>query len=95
MQILLVQPDATVPLLRLEQPWTEAGIGLCTVRPYAGDPVPASPAEVGADALVVLGGEMAPDDDAAYPWLADVRALQRRAHDDGAQRIRARGRSHF
>jgi GMP synthase (glutamine-hydrolysing) len=47
------------------------GVSVHVVRPYAGEPVPAS-VEHG---LIVLGGDMSAYDDAAAPWLPAVRDL--------------------
>ncbi len=52
---------------------TEAGVGLDVRRPYAGDVLPADLS--GHAGMLVLGGDMGANDDAAYPWLADVKRL--------------------
>jgi GMP synthase-like glutamine amidotransferase len=52
-----------------------------TLRPYAGDPVPAS--ADGYDGVLVLGGAMGVGDTATVAWLAPVMALLRRAVADG------------
>ncbi|WP_446666054.1 type 1 glutamine amidotransferase [Flexivirga sp. B27] len=79
--VLVVQPDDVDPLGRFDGWLDEHGVAIQTVRPYAGDPVPA---ELAADGLIVLGGEMSANDDAVYPWLADVRALMRGAVERSA-----------
>ena len=73
---LLVQPDAVGPLDHFEEWLTRVGLRLQIVRPYAGDVVPRS---LEAEGLVVLGGAMSSNDDAEYPWLEDIRELQRDA----------------
>lgn len=52
-----------------------AGLRLHSVRPYAGDPLPASLDGYGA--LIVLGGPMSAYDDEAAPWLPAVVELMR------------------
>jgi len=44
-------------------------------RPYAGDELPADLTSY--DALLVLGGSMGANDDAAHPWLTGVKELVR------------------
>ncbi len=77
--LLVVQPDDECPPERFGQWLEEAGTRLQVVRPFAGETVPGT---VDADGLIVLGGDMGANDDDAHPWLADVRALMRRAADD-------------
>lgn len=50
-------------------------VDVTTVRAWTGEPVPTDPAAVGADAVVVLGGDMNTDDGARWPHLAEARAL--------------------
>jgi GMP synthase (glutamine-hydrolysing) len=50
----------------------QAGLDLDVRHPYAGDELPALPAY---DGLLVLGGAMAPADDADCPWLPATRSL--------------------
>lgn len=77
--LLVVQPDDECPPERFG-PWLEeAGARLELVRPFAGEAVPN---QVDADGLLVLGGDMGANDDDNHPWLADVRALVRRAVED-------------
>ncbi|WP_127783382.1 type 1 glutamine amidotransferase [Rhodococcus sp. X156] len=71
--VLVLQPAADDPLGPMQDWLVEAGADLRLVRPFAGEPVPADLAGVGA--LVCLGGAMGAADDAEHPWLADVRAL--------------------
>jgi GMP synthase (glutamine-hydrolysing) len=54
-----------------------AGCRLDVRRPYAGDDLPGDLS--GHDALLVLGGSMGANDDAAHPWLAPTKALVRAA----------------
>jgi GMP synthase (glutamine-hydrolysing) len=53
----------------------EAGCMLDTRRPYAGEPLPDNLAD--HDALMVLGGSMGAEDDAAHRWLAPTKELIR------------------
>jgi GMP synthase (glutamine-hydrolysing) len=50
-----------------------AGARLDVVRAFAGERYPVALAAY--DGLLVMGGPMGVDDDAAHPWLADERAL--------------------
>lgn len=75
-QVLVVQPGDDDPLGRFEGWLGERGIAIQTSRPYAGEVVPD---RLEADGLIVLGGAMSSNDDAAYPWLADIRRLLRDA----------------
>jgi len=71
--VLVLQPAETNPLGPMEQWLLDAGAALVVVRPWADDAVPST--LTGVDAVVCLGGEMDADDDAAFPWLVQVRAL--------------------
>ncbi|MDM7855441.1 type 1 glutamine amidotransferase [Cellulomonas alba] len=64
-------PDAALDVFAPR--FTAAGLDVRVVAAFAGEAVPA-PDEVG-DGLVVLGGPFSVRDDAAAPWLAEVRAL--------------------
>lgn len=73
MRILVIQPDQKCDLARFRD-WIDA------------DFIERGPHEVpentdGADALIVLGGEMGDGDDDQYPWLQNIRNLLRVAHD--------------
>lgn len=60
--------------------WLPAvGLELDELRPYDGDPVPASVSS--HDALVVLGGPYEAYDDGSAPWLAATKALLRSAYE--------------
>jgi GMP synthase-like glutamine amidotransferase len=59
---------------------TEAGLVLEVAHPYAGDELDPMTTYDGA---VVLGGAMAPDDDARCPWLPAVRARMAEAVEAG------------
>jgi GMP synthase (glutamine-hydrolysing) len=56
---------------------TEAGLVVDVRRPYAGDALPRDLR--GHAGMVVLGGEMGAYDDAAHPWLTEVKDLCRTA----------------
>lgn len=58
----------------------EAGVQLSVVRAHEGEPVPED--ATGYDALIVLGGPQQAYDDSSAPWLADTKALLRRAVED-------------
>jgi GMP synthase (glutamine-hydrolysing) len=75
-RLLVVQPDPLGPLDRFDEWLTEQGLAIRIVRPFAGEPVPASFDE---DGLVVLGGDMSSLDDDGFPWLGDIRRLLRRS----------------
>ncbi len=68
----MLQPDADNPPARLGEWLTTAGAVLDVVKPYE-EPVPAT--LDGYRGVVCLGGAMGALDDAAHPWLADVRKL--------------------
>ena len=72
-RLLVVQHQDTCPPGLLETWCAAGGVQLDVVRPYRGEPVPASPA--GRHGLLVLGGEMGALDDDIAPWLPGVRRL--------------------
>ncbi len=76
-RILVLEHDASDPLLRLADWLTEAGAQLDVRRLHAGDPVPAGTAD--HDAIISLGGDMGANDDDIAPWLAATRALLAKA----------------
>ena len=78
--ITVVEPEAFAPLGPLGEWLFAEGVTLRMVRPWAGDAIP-DLSEIGSG-LVVLGGAMSAHDDAAHPWLADLRALLRGAVDE-------------
>ena len=59
----------------------DAGADLDVRRPHARDPLPADLS--GHGGLLVLGGSMGAYDDAAHPWLTEVKQLVRSAADEG------------
>jgi GMP synthase (glutamine-hydrolysing) len=59
----------------------EAGAVLDVRRPYAGEALPGDLS--GHAGMLVLGGEMGAHDDAAHPWLGEVKRLVVAAVDDG------------
>lgn len=71
---LLVQHTATEGPGWLGEWLPAAGVELDIVRPYAGEPLPAT---VDAAALIVMGGPMGANDDDVAPWLPGVRDLLR------------------
>lgn len=77
----MVENDPTDSVRRLGEWLTEAGLELVTVRPYAGEPLPAS--LDGHAALVVLGGPQSacphPAGGRAEPWFPALEDLLREA----------------
>jgi GMP synthase-like glutamine amidotransferase len=71
--------DPSDPPARLGQWLEEAGLRLDLRDLCAGAVLP--PDLAGHCGIVVLGGAMGAQDDAEYPWLADVRTLLRQAVD--------------
>lgn len=71
-RVLVIQPAPHAPVARLGQWWRAAGLELDLVSPLEGDAVPAA---FDHDALVVMGGSMGANDDAAFPWLTEVKRL--------------------
>src|SRR5579859_432528 len=75
--VLVVQPDESDPPARLGDWLLEAGAALDVRRAWLASELPQS--LDGADALIVLGGDMGALDDRDHPWLAEVRSLLRTA----------------
>ena len=73
--LLVVEHEHECPPGWLGEWWEEAGVPLDVRRPYAGDALPADLSRHAG--LVVLGGAMGANDDAAWPWLTHVKALVR------------------
>lgn len=71
--LLVLQHDASDPLLRLGDWLTAAGATLDVRRLFDGDQVPADTS--GYHGLISLGGEMGAWDDGIAPWLPAVRDL--------------------
>ncbi|MBV9844179.1 MAG: type 1 glutamine amidotransferase [Kutzneria sp.] len=70
-RLLVIQPSPADPPARLGEWLTAAGATLSVVSP-ATQPLPEL---TGYHGVVCLGGEMGANDDATFPWLAEVRAL--------------------
>jgi len=75
-RVLVVQHEAGTGAGWVGEWLTEAGLELEVTHPYAGDVI--KPVTT-YDGAVVLGGAMAPDEDARCPWLPEVRALMAEA----------------
>lgn len=75
--LLVIQHEDDCPPGRLVEAADPASLELRVVRAHHGDPVPEQLGE--AAGLVVLGGGMSADDDAAGPWLPATRDLLREA----------------
>ena len=73
-RVLVVQHEASTGPGWFGRWLAEAGLNLDVRHPYAGDELPALDA-LDASGLLVLGGAMAPADDADCPWLPATRAL--------------------
>lgn len=90
LRVLVVQHEDVCPPALLGAALTAQGAVVDVVRPDLGQPMPASLGRrgpgtrpAGHDALVVLGGTAAADDDARWPWLPAVRALLAACAADG------------
>lgn len=79
-RLLVIQPDAKCDLDRLGRWLDTDGIVVQIIRPFEGGAVPDS---VDGDGLIVLGGSMGALDEAEYPYLAAIKALLRKAVDEG------------
>lgn len=74
--VLVIQPDPAAALDRFGTWLSEGGVGVRVLRPFRGDPLPAT---VDSGGLIVLGGRTSLVGEDEYPWLADARALLRHA----------------
>lgn len=74
-RILVVEHEAACPPAHVGTWLEEAGAQLELCRPWAGDALPSDPGPYAA--VVVLGGSMGADDDAAHHWLGPVKQLVR------------------
>ncbi|WP_298989260.1 type 1 glutamine amidotransferase [uncultured Pseudokineococcus sp.] len=90
LRVLVVQHEDVCPPAVLGDALVREGAVVDVVRPDLGQPLPSSLGRRGAgrrhgghDALVVLGGTAAADDDARWPWLPAVRALLAACVADG------------
>jgi GMP synthase (glutamine-hydrolysing) len=79
-RVLVVQHEASTGPGWFGRWLADAGLELDVRHPYAGDELPALDA-LDASGLLVLGGAMAPADDADCPWLPATRALMSAAVD--------------
>ncbi|WP_298803167.1 type 1 glutamine amidotransferase [uncultured Pseudokineococcus sp.] len=90
LRVLVVQHEDVCPPAVLGDALVREGAVVDVVRPDLGQPLPSSLGRRGPgrrhgghDALVVLGGTSAADDDARWPWLPAVRALLAACVADG------------
>ena len=81
-RVLVVQHEASTGPGWFGRWLGELGLELDVRHPYAGDELPALDT-LDASGLLVLGGAMAPADDADCPWLPATRALMAAAVDAG------------
>lgn len=73
--LLVIQHEDSCPPEWFGTWWSDAGIDLDIVTGHTGMPIPS---DLGDHAgLVVLGGQMGADDDAAYGWLSPTKELIR------------------
>ncbi len=79
--ILVLEHDASDPLLRMGDWLTAAGARTDVRRLHAGDPLPDQLGE--HSGLISLGGEMGANDDDVAPWLPAARALLAASVADG------------
>lgn len=71
--VLVIELDAANPVERLGDWLSEAGAEITTLRPHAGDAIPAdAPSH---NAVICLGGRHGVYDDDTAPYLADMRVL--------------------
>lgn len=81
MSVLVVQHEDECPPALLGTWLEDAGVVLDVRRPYVGEALPAD--LTGHEGMVVLGGAMNADEDAAHPWLVPTKELIRTAVRDG------------
>ncbi len=79
--ILVVEHQPDCPPEWMGEWLTDAGATLDVRRPYAGHRLPEDLS--GHGGMLVLGGSMGADDDAAHPWLTEVKQLVRGAAERG------------
>jgi len=72
-RILVLEHDASDPLLLMGEWLAAAGATVDVRRAHAGDPIPEN--TDGYDAVICLGGEMGAYDDDVAPWLPATRRL--------------------
>jgi GMP synthase (glutamine-hydrolysing) len=78
-KVLVVEHEAQCPPAWMGEWLSAAGATVEVRRPYAGETLPEQLDDYGG--WMILGGAMGANDDAAYPWLADVKRLVRTAAD--------------
>jgi GMP synthase (glutamine-hydrolysing) len=78
-EVLVIEHEPDCPPAVLADVLCAEGVTVHLVRAHLGEQVPDDLR--GVEGLVVLGGGMDADDDAAHPWFPAVRALVRTARD--------------
>lgn len=78
--VLVVEHEAQCPPAWMGEWLEDAGATVEVCRPYRGEPTPER--LDGYAGWVILGGSMGADDDAAHPWLTDVKRLVRQAAEE-------------
>jgi GMP synthase (glutamine-hydrolysing) len=76
-RVLVIQHEDDDPAHLFGQWMRAAGAEVVSIRAYLDEPVPES--MTGIDALLVMGGAMGANDDAAHPWLTATKELIRQA----------------
>jgi GMP synthase (glutamine-hydrolysing) len=82
LRLLVIQHEDTCPPEWFGRWWAAQGVAVDVLAAHTGVPVPRSLAD-GQAGLVVLGGEMGANDDAAYGWLAPTKSLIREVVGSG------------
>lgn len=82
-RVLVIQPVPYAPVGRLGEWWQSGGLDIDVLSLADGDVVPPPEAVAGWDGVVVMGGPMGANDDAEFPWIADVKRLLAQTSSDG------------
>jgi GMP synthase (glutamine-hydrolysing) len=77
MRLLVIEHEPKDPIGLLGEHWVDSGIELDIRHAWRGDTLPQRIDPGEHRGLVILGGYMGADDDAAHPWLTQTKALIR------------------